>query len=425
MVYEAFRKFSKDDLIFIGNLFGMDVSALHRDKKDRLLEAVSDYFRTQPQEWLSHLSETELKELRMMVKAGPARKIQVPYSFLPSNLSAINLVDMDVNADDGEDVNLSYSLPGEIYDLVRPYVDDAIKEGRESGRFIVEQGIMGILNLYGVLPFRTFIKMMFDFHDQVMPEDKDYTKFNLAIKRSQMIPMFSSENKAARSSGVLVTNPLIQDPDGIVKFRKMFKGVGKYVRFSAQEIMDAGDKGPLYAPFIDSEEGHALERALQSIGFRGSRLKLAEHFIWLNSQFDIIGISPSSLEERRSLFMFPDKDLAEIDLSKREYDACFSTICTYCNMTPKWVLRGSTPEVSGYMYLDPDVDREDDLVQDSEDQSLDIQDLENPHWHMPKPTVTAGFGFSFGMSVPKVAPDDPCPCGSGLKYKNCHGRHVS
>ena len=22
----------------------------------------------------------------------------------------------------------------------------------------------------------------------------------------------------------------------------------------------------------------------------------------------------------------------------------------------------------------------------------------------------------------KIYPNDPCPCGSGLKYKNCHGR---
>ena len=25
-------------------------------------------------------------------------------------------------------------------------------------------------------------------------------------------------------------------------------------------------------------------------------------------------------------------------------------------------------------------------------------------------------------SQPKVGRNDPCPCGSGKKYKNCHGR---
>ncbi|MBR6914489.1 MAG: SEC-C domain-containing protein [Treponema sp.] len=25
-------------------------------------------------------------------------------------------------------------------------------------------------------------------------------------------------------------------------------------------------------------------------------------------------------------------------------------------------------------------------------------------------------------TLPKVGRNDPCPCGSGKKYKNCHGR---
>ena len=26
--------------------------------------------------------------------------------------------------------------------------------------------------------------------------------------------------------------------------------------------------------------------------------------------------------------------------------------------------------------------------------------------------------------APKIYPNDPCPCGSGLKYKNCHGKKI-
>jgi preprotein translocase subunit SecA len=27
-----------------------------------------------------------------------------------------------------------------------------------------------------------------------------------------------------------------------------------------------------------------------------------------------------------------------------------------------------------------------------------------------------------GDTVPKVGRNEPCPCGSGKKYKNCHGK---
>ena len=28
-------------------------------------------------------------------------------------------------------------------------------------------------------------------------------------------------------------------------------------------------------------------------------------------------------------------------------------------------------------------------------------------------------------AFPKVGRNDPCPCGSGLKYKNCHGKNLN
>ena len=41
----------------------------------------------------------------------------------------------------------------------------------------------------------------------------------------------------------------------------------------------------------------------------------------------------------------------------------------------------------------------------------------------PLPGKTPPMGS--GMGVPRVGRNDPCPCGSGLKYKNCHGKYNS
>ena len=35
------------------------------------------------------------------------------------------------------------------------------------------------------------------------------------------------------------------------------------------------------------------------------------------------------------------------------------------------------------------------------------------------PKELAGMNF---QQIPKVGRNDPCPCGSGKKYKQCHGR---
>ena len=53
-------------------------------------------------------------------------------------------------------------------------------------------------------------------------------------------------------------------------------------------------------------------------------------------------------------------------------------------------------------------------------------------WTMPEPTISEGFAaemftenYPLGFAIPHVAPDDPCPCGSGLTYRHCHGKYLS
>ena len=102
----------------------------------------------------------------------------------------------------------------------------------------------------------------------------------------------------------------------------------------------------------------------------------------------------------------------------------------YANSLPKWRLFGYSADETGALrvYVDP-----------SEEPAEG-----EPHWEMPHPSISEGYsdliettpeldaltammppGFPFGMAIPHVAGDDPCPCGSGLKYKNCHGRNKS
>jgi preprotein translocase subunit SecA len=38
------------------------------------------------------------------------------------------------------------------------------------------------------------------------------------------------------------------------------------------------------------------------------------------------------------------------------------------------------------------------------------------------PTAHSDESQQPGSSVPKVGRNDPCPCGSGKKYKQCHGQ---
>ena len=62
----------------------------------------------------------------------------------------------------------------------------------------------------------------------------------------------------------------------------------------------------------------------------------------------------------------------------------------------------------------------------------DVQEEDYPHWTMPEPTISDGYAgelnsdfLPLGFAIPHVAPQDPCPCGSGLRYCRCHGKYLS
>lgn len=83
--------------------------------------------------------------------------------------------------------------------------------------------------------------------------------------------------------------------------------------------------------------------------------------------------------------------------SQSQVEELVRVVNDYMNNVPRWMFKGySSHEV--------------------------FEKFEKPHLQpLPNKMPPAGFG----MGVPKVGRNDPCPCGSGLKYKNCHGKYNS
>ncbi len=68
---------------------------------------------------------------------------------------------------------------------------------------------------------------------------------------------------------------------------------------------------------------------------------------------------------------------------------------------------------------DDDDDWDDDDWDDDDDDWDDEEDDDVPD---DQPGVPRWRQSSRPIRIPKVAPNELCPCGSGRKYKNCHGR---
>ena len=103
----------------------------------------------------------------------------------------------------------------------------------------------------------------------------------------------------------------------------------------------------------------------------------------------------------------------------------------YADAVPKWCLNGFSAYEKGECMCDREAWKELEEQPEGTPQHPEGED-EYPQWTMPEPTVTEGFGLQMlsgqlppGFAIPHVAPDDPCPCGSGLRYRLCHGKYLS
>jgi hypothetical protein len=79
-----------------------------------------------------------------------------------------------------------------------------------------------------------------------------------------------------------------------------------------------------------------------------------------------------------------------------------------------WQVIISTPPLNPDLDEDEDeFDFDDDYFDEEEDEPVIYPGF--PRWRQPPKTP----------DFTNVKPDDHCPCGSGRKYKNCHGRKKS
>ena len=77
---------------------------------------------------------------------------------------------------------------------------------------------------------------------------------------------------------------------------------------------------------------------------------------------------------------------------------------------------------------DEDEDDEDDEEEDEDDEEEDEEDeAEDEEEEAEKPNLYPGIPRwrqpTRQLDFTGVGPDDRCPCGSGRKFKNCHGRN--
>lgn len=374
--------FQKPELQDLGSLLGRELSP--RLRKSQLVEQLDVYLRREPGRWLSHLMERDVRLLRELVNAGPEKVQYQDYAIYPSLVEVSGLVEHD----DTDEHFHKVWITREMYDIVAPFVEKAIRKGERSGQFDIERIGLGYLNLYGILPTPLFLDLVTDYYQQHYSDN--YGELMQMLQQSPMVKLCRYTDKW----GDYLCSPCVSDPEEIHTLRQQL-GQKKKAAFTEEQAREAGAGAPYFTVGMRSHEGMALEQLYRRLGYEGFELVKAEHDTWIEAQY--------TADYNEALF-HPLMDSPQGQhLDEESWKVCCQIVADYADAIPKWALNGLSAREAGQMQLDMKLNTA-------------------PTWDkLPDVADFPGMGFA----IPHVAPDDPCPCGSGLRYCHCHGKYLS
>lgn len=388
--------FTKDMLTLLLDFF--DQKYQKNARKADLLTQAASYLATDPVSWIMQLPERDIKLLRKLSLCGSEDWVEMDMPEYPSVLSALHLI----VEDDSADGTFMALAPESLMTVVRPFIDQIIEDKEMMGVFKAERIALGILNTYGVLEISEFVKILLKmFEKQKDPDEIVSTIAKCSILSIQKVPY---------GDCMYIVSPYVFDYAHIIEGRKEFKKVRKYATITLEDALSAGSGVPYCVYGAGRPELETIRTALESIGYNGHETEKLLTDIWMNSQFTMQQACAESM------FRCVNEKIDDIP-SFREYRRIVDAIAAYANSTPKWLLKGRRPDDVNLMKLAIKVDES--IIEGAEEawEECGPEDAK-----LPDP-IEAYYRNS--MAVRHVPPFAPCPCGSGLSYKNCHGKKLS
>lgn len=370
-----------------------DALPLHFMQKRELVRTLSAYL-SDSKVWLDKLMEPDLRLLQTLCKAGPGKVVSVIPGDYPSVVEVLRFVDSDRPRGDGEMLEISISPA--FYELIYSDIDDVISRKERDGSFALEHLILGAVNLYGVLPLRTFVDTIFeDFEDLAQMRE-----FAANVAKHPVVRLYQEEIKGEP----YMVSPYVEDFEGLMKKRRdHYKQLRRYAKAGRELAVGCGMNAPFCCYGLDLQEGIALMDMLAKLGYEGEARLAAAHSVWLNAQYEP---DPNNLNILLSPLATAAEDVDSFDL----FADYAQILLDYANSVPKWLLKGHSARKTGLMLY-----------------SVTDDFLESIYGHEMTESESEELMHFFDSvhKIRPVAPDAPCPCGSGLSYCHCHGRHFS
>ena len=381
---------------------------LEKDEKGRRNELVTEIL-NHPRELLGMLPAYDLALLQQQLENPTKGHLQDVYGdFAETTMESYGLARRRCDKDGMEYIQ----LPADLMDAVKPYIYEVIEDEDENARMNMENLIAGICNMYGRISRTTMKQTLVSLGAGSM---KSIGRLLEALENTSLyIKCMTYGNK-------MCDNPESDDdvfyatPYEWVYYNELMKEISRhdnvtpdYRKFdSIDELMLAGQQ-PI--PEIPNSYKEHFETFLQKeLELLQGDIMHVCHVLWYLAQHQ--GEQDSEKPEE---YMLDVLDALMID--KDLYAEAMRQMDCYLNNMPRWQLRGHTPAETGVM------------ISDFGHKAKHINNVLGRYFRPDddEPDYMSTYDW-LAPNKPFIATktpgrNDPCPCGSGKKYKKCCGR---
>ena len=346
-------------------------------RKAEMAIGLTDFIINNSDAWLRCLPKRELDLMEIMVKMEKGSEFRTSPQPYATVMEALGFL-VEQRTDDSS----TFTIVPALYDSIKERLPMALSFRRANGYMEFEALLMGILNTYGIVEHKKVLEIFSSIYDFK-------TNPQLAVQSIQFLyESFLMKMNVVRKDDVVYLQTIIrnEDLDELIFERENRAEIKDYRQFSKEEFMAAGFD-PLY-PFVgkDSPTGKKLTAFMKKVGMGEKERNVTGTLVWLRAQ------EGGTKGPLGAIHLF-DGLLKGFD----QVQEMMGVVQEYTNNVPKWIFKGYSSHEVFEKYEKPS-----------------LQPLPDK-----KPPV------GFGMGIPRVGRNDPCPCGSGLKYKKCHGKYNS
>ena len=397
--------FNEADLLDNAKMMGLNANHEWDSlKRTELRKRVASEVLSHPKEVLSRLPIEDLRLLQILKDAEPGMGMK---SHQTTQMVSMAMLGLAEQVETGDDEFEFISITEDFKKAIRPYVDEVLDDFEVRFRIYVEQIAIGAMNLYGVLTERELKNILKD----CMELEDDGTGVLEHIYPQSVVLQMQRTDGYFGDGEDFFTSPFVDDFGYVMQEQKKRKETATLKPFDVEDIKEAGG---MPVPCIPNAVSEKLLNMLESkLGFTEQETYYWEFMLWRLVQ-----------EEDTQLPAIIQKLMDAVSPKNcpkgiHALNDVVQVVMEFLNHAPRWIFRGRCPgdlrQSAPPMTSAPQITIGPNMRRMGYRQE-DVQQQVNDIWEQERES------FMTYVAPPRVGRNDPCPCGSGKKYKNCCGR---